>query len=219
MKKVAVERAPGVSTATSRPVDPAGLTFRRHSRQGLLAPDAEMWQALDHGRKLTEILRDFYKRVYADPALSVFFEGVTQERAVEKQYSFLRSIFTGERCYFGEHPKNAHHWMVISNALFDHREALMEQCLKAAAMPEALIDRWLAIEEVFRKSIVKEKAYGKMVGGTEVPFKGYGWLRLDVATLCDGCAAEIATNTSVAYHRRTGKVYCASCKTPKQQNA
>lgn len=172
-----------------------------------------MWQALEHGRKLVDILTDFYTRVYADRTLSEFFEGVTKQRAIEKQYSFLRSIFTGERCYFGEHPKNAHHWMVISDALFDYREALMERCLLDAELPAPLIKRWRAMEEIFRKSIVKSEPHPKRIAGVDRPIDGYGKLQLDVSTLCDGCATEIPEQTYVAYHRRTGKVYCYACNT------
>lgn len=170
-----------------------------------------MWAALDHGRQLSAILGDFYTQVYADSRLSPFFDGVTQQRAIEKQYSFLRSIFTGERCYFGEHPKNAHHWMVITDQLFDYREQLMERCLRAAALPEHLIRRWRAVEEVFRRSIVKARPKPKRIAGMALPVEGYGETRLDVATLCDGCAGEIHEEMLVSYHRRTGKVYCASC--------
>ena len=50
-------------------------------RRGDLKPDPEMWAALDQGEKLTQILTDFYTRVFADPRLSPFFEGVTNASA------------------------------------------------------------------------------------------------------------------------------------------
>lgn len=182
-----------------------------HKRKGKLAPDEQMWKALDHGRGLREILEDFYSRIYTDERLSGFFVDVTQERAIEKQYSFLRSIFTGEKCYFGDHPKKAHHWMVISEELFDYREQIMEQCLRRYGLSESLVQRWLAVEEVFRKVIVKSQPQDLYVAGRRIPAEGYVTERLDLDTVCDKCNNEVYANTPVISHARTGKVYCSAC--------
>ncbi len=190
------------------------MSAQHHQRKGLLAPNPAMWQALDEGRLLREILEDFYARVYTDARLASFFEGVTIARAIDKQYSFLRSVFTGERCYFGDHPKRAHHWMVISNELFDYREALMEDTLRRHGLPEELVRQWRAMEEVFRKAIVKQRPQARKVGPYHVPVEGYSTLKLDVSTLCDECGQEIHADTVVSYHNRTGKVACKTCHDP-----
>lgn len=189
--------------------DPDKPSPRR--RRGDLAPNPEMWAALEEGKKLTEILHDFYTRVYEDPRLSHFFEGTTKQRAIEKQYNFLMEIFTGERVYFGERPRNAHHWMVISEELFDYREALMESVLRAHGLPEPLVEKWRAMEEVFRKQIVKDHPVPKKIGGVEMPLDGYEELVMDVGTLCDGCQGEVKPGDRVRYHVRTGKTYCPTC--------
>jgi truncated hemoglobin YjbI len=182
-----------------------------HNRKGVLAPDEEMWKALNEGKVLREILEDFYSRVYEDPRLCVFFEGVTRDRAIEKQYSFLRSIFTGERCYFGDHPRTAHHWMVITHELFDYREALMESCLRDHNLPEHLIEKWRKVEEVFRSAIVKSKPFALSFGGVKRPVEGYLKEKVAVGTLCDSCAGEIQPGQEVTCHARTGKLYCSNC--------
>lgn len=183
-----------------------------HNRKGVLAPDNEMWQALHEGGGLGEILENFYTRVYQDSRLSGFFEGVTRERAIEKQFSFLKSIFTGEKCYFGDHPKTAHHWMVISNELFDYREELMEQCLRDYGLPEHLISRWRDVEEVFRGAIVKSKPFELSYGGVKRPVEGYFKEKLEVGTLCDSCSDEVSPGEEVTCHVRTGKLYCRNCR-------
>lgn len=175
-------------------------------------PDLELWQALEEGRILFDVLKDFYSRVYEDPLLSSFFEGVTRQRAIEKQYNFLCQVITGENVYFGERPRNAHHWMVISDELFDYRESLMESCLRHNRVPEQFIRRFRAIEEIYREDIVKDKPWNKVLFGKEVPYEGFEKMTLDDATLCDACEQEIPSGASVQYHVRLGKVYCNACQ-------
>ena len=201
-------------TSTATPVAKqarrqAATPFGR--RLGDLRPDPEMWQALDGGPRLRAILEDFYSRVYADARLAPFFDGVTRERAIDKQYNFLREKFTGEKCYFGDRPRNAHHWMVISHELFDYREELMESCLRRAGLPDHLVKRWRALEEIFRKQIVKSAPFAKKLRGVDLPFEGFDELDLALGFVCDGCAGELAVGTRVRYHRRTGRTYCTSC--------
>lgn len=185
----------------------------QRNRKGDLAANPEMWAALKDGELLSEILDDFYTQVYADPQLSPFFKDATKQRAVDKQYLFLKGIFTGIKCYFGERPRNAHHWMVISDELFDYREKLMEETLRKHHLSEDLIQQWRAVEEIYRKQIVKDKAFGKKVGGIEIPAEGYAEDTLTVGSMCDICQAELAAGTKISYHVRTGKVYCPACKT------
>lgn len=174
-------------------------------------PDPQMWEALGEGVLLREILEHFYDLVYQDERLSPFFSDVTKQRAVEKQYLFMRQLFSGEKVYFGDRPRNAHHWMVISDELFDYREALMVSCLREAALPEHLIERWLAVEGSFRSDIVKDQPVSRTVGGVEMPLEGFGEEVLDVGSICDGCQSEVPPGTRVRYHLRLGKLYCPDC--------
>jgi len=176
-----------------------------------IPPDPEMWQALQEGVLLNRILDDFYSRVYEDPRLAPFFDGVTKQRAVEKQHSFMRQLYTGERVYFGDRPRNAHHWMVISDELFDYREALMVECLRRHGLPEHLVARWRAVEEYFRSDIVKDKPWKKKLGDIELPVEGYDETVLEVGSLCDSCGEEIDAGITVRYHLRLGHIYCPLC--------
>jgi len=60
-----------------------------------IAPDIELWSALRGGPGLVEILTDFYDRAYEDPRLAPFFGHVTKQRAIDKQYDFLRDLLSG----------------------------------------------------------------------------------------------------------------------------
>lgn len=180
-------------------------------RKGDLAPNPEMWAALKQGELLNEILEDFYSQVFSDPQLAPFFKGSTQQRAKEKQYLFLKGIFTGEKCFFGERPRNAHHWMIISDELFNYREKLIEDTLRKYNISELLIKQWIAVDEIYRKQIVKSKPFNKKIGGIEIEAEGYAVDTLTVGSLCDVCEVELNPGDEITYHVRTGKVFCSGC--------
>ncbi|MDH4133672.1 MAG: FAD-binding oxidoreductase, partial [Gammaproteobacteria bacterium] len=174
-------------------------------------PDPELWAALGQGDLLTLILTDFYTRVYDDPRLNPFFHGITKQRSIEKQFSFLQQVMTGEKCYFGDRPRNAHHWMVISDELFDYREDIMIDCLRRHGLSETMIRRWRAMEEGYRTDIVKTAAWPRRLGDIELPLDGFGEETMSAATLCDSCQREINVGEKVRYHLRLGTTYCAEC--------
>ncbi len=174
-------------------------------------PDPSLWAALGEGERLHTILADFYTRVFADPQLSPFFHATSRQRAIEKQYLFLRQLFSGEKVYFGDRPRNAHHWMVISDELFNYRARLLAQCMREHGLDEAMIGRWLDMEEHFRDQIVKDAPIPRIMNGVALPLGGFDETTLDVGSLCDSCQREIAVGETVRYHRRTGNTYCNEC--------
>ena len=192
-------------------IPPAASTSPPAASRDYPPPDLALWKALGEGETLMAVLRDFYGRVFQDPRLSSFFEGVTKQRSIEKQYLFTRQILTGEKIYFGERPRNAHHWMVISDELFDYRAEIMLSCLQAHGLSEEMVHRFRELEEFFRTAIVKSTPFARVMGDVEVPFEGFGEITLDVGSLCDVCEREVSVGEKVIYHLRLGKIYCADC--------
>jgi hypothetical protein len=140
-----------------------------------------------------------------------FFQKVTKQRAIEKQYAFLRDVFAGTKSYFGLRPFNAHHWMVISDELFDYRERLMESCMRRRGLSEEMIRRWSAMQELFRREIVKPVARGLIIDGVERHLDGYSEEAIEVGTVCDGCGDEMAPGSTGRMHVRTGHLFCSAC--------
>ena len=175
------------------------------------ATDPQLWAELDEGRVVRQVLEDFYDQVYADPLLSPFFERVTKDRVIDKQYSFLKQCLTGEKIYFGDRPRNAHHWMVLSDAVFDHRQSLMRQAQQANHLTPDQMARWRRVEEHFRPDMVKTEVWPRRVGGEDLLTEGFATETLTEATVCDHCSAEILAGTAVAYHLRLGQVSCHAC--------
>ena len=174
-------------------------------------PDPELWAALEQGPGLTRILSAFYLRVYQDSRLLPFFHNVSMERVIYKQYEFLADLFSGRRAYLGLNPFNAHHWMVISDDLFDHREHMFEQVLHEHGLEPALIRRWMALHEWFRSDMVKAVPRGIVSDGMEQPLHTHTVQHLDIDAVCDGCQEEIPAGAPRRYHYRVGSLHCAGC--------
>jgi ferredoxin/truncated hemoglobin YjbI len=174
-------------------------------------PDPALWHELGDGLRVRAVLEDFYAQVYQDQQLAPFFHGVTLARSIDKQYSFLRQLMTGERVYFGDRPRNAHHWMVISEEMFDYRQSLMQRQLEAHGLTDAQIARWSRLELHYRSDIVKNAARPRRVGGIDLPLEGFGVQVIDSGTMCDHCGSAVEAGTEVTYHLRLGLVSCGAC--------
>lgn len=179
--------------------------------------DTSLWQELDEGQTVRRVLDAFYTKVYADPLLSPFFKGVTQDRAASKQYNFLQQQMTGEKVYWGENPRNSHHWMVIPHSLFDHRQNLMVETLREHGLSQAQIERWTRFEEYYRWDIVKDREWPKRIGDRVISTEGFARETLGEATLCDQCGNEVQAGVTVLYHKRTGHISCPACSGTAQQ--
>ena len=164
-----------------------------------IKPDLAYYEAIGGDAMVQKVLRIFYDVVFDDPLLQPFFKHTHKETIRGKQFGFMKRCFTGDKdVYMGQRPRNAHHWMVIDDALFDHRQALMRNALEAAGMQPAHREKWLATEEVFRSQIVKDKAH-------PLYYKGIAayWAedareeRLDVDGLCDACQKEVTAGSAL----------------------
>lgn len=181
-------------------------------RRGDARRDPELWAALDEGRLLRAILEDFYEGVFTDPVIGRFFAQTTKEWVIDHQYAFLAQAWSGTQQYFGDRPRNAHHWMVISDAEFDHREELLVACLRRHGLAERHVEAWRSLDESFRSHIVKDRPFPKKRAGKALPLDGFEPLVLSAGGVCDGCTTEIAVDAVAHYHVRTGRTLCGACR-------
>lgn len=185
------------------------------AKQERLKPNPILWEQLGGDEKMRTILTTFYKKVYADKQLAPFFERITIERIIGKQFAFLKENIVGEQIYLGEQPRNSHHWMVISESLFQHRMDLMHQSLQEHLVPQILIKELEMYEFQFKEDIVKSQAWLKQIGNLFIDTEKYEECHLDEATICDYCGAEIAKGSLVRFHTRIGKLACQNCSVTK----
>ncbi|MCY0966521.1 FAD-binding oxidoreductase [Parathalassolituus penaei] len=176
------------------------------------ATHPELWAMLEEDNRLGRILDTFYDRVFEDPIMSPYFHNSNKQRSKEKVFSFYKRLFSGEPCFFGDRPRNSHHWMVISNEVYDHRLGLLVDCMRLHGVPEDMIPMWLEYEEYYRQDIVKDEPRGRRIGGVVQPVSGLGYEVLSCGALCDSCQAVLEPGTRVLYHLRTGHIYCPQCE-------
>lgn len=162
-------------------------------------PDPAWYASIGGDATVQRALALFYDRVFADPIIGHHFRTSDKEMLKAKQFGFMKRCFTGERdAYIGQRPRNAHHAMVISDAEFDHREALMRDALRDVGLAQVQIDRWIAVEELFRRQIVKSAPQPLYYRG----FETY-WAhepkpeRLECASVCDVCGGEVEAGDTV----------------------
>lgn len=214
---VAATDRPDAGNVIGEPYDAAGYPQGFDLSQPFVcvpAPprDPALWAELDNGRTVRAILDEFYRRVFADDRLRPYFHGTTAHHVAGKQYSFLHKAMTGADVYFGDNPRNAHHWMVIDDDLFDHRQHLMETVQREYGLSEAQMARWACFEQPFRPDIVKAAPEPRWRDGRWQPMPhGFADEILLEGSPCDHCGALIEPGTTVRYHQRLGTISCPAC--------
>ena len=182
-------------------------------------PDPDLWARLDGGVLARRVLEAFYAKVYADELLAPFFSHVTKDRAIDKQFSFMKQCITGEKIYMGDRPRNAHHWMIITHELFDHRQSLMLETWAEHGVAQDLIERWTGFEEYFRPDMVKSTYWPRQVGDQLIMNDGFAEEVLGEASLCDHCQREVRQGERVLLHRRLGTISCEACASESAPSA
>jgi hemoglobin len=105
---------------------------------------------------LQKVHKHFYDKVYAHPWLKQFFAGHNQQAIEQRQTSFMAEKMGGPAHYLGKHPRMAHRQMYITNELFDLRQSLLKEALIESGLRDDLIERWLKLDNAFRRVIVKD---------------------------------------------------------------
>ena len=105
---------------------------------------------------VTEIVRDFYKRVMRRPNLRRYFVNVTLEAVIHHQIAFV-SMVMGKtpHDYSGRSMKEAHKGIGITSASFELAAELLSDTLVSAEVEQADIDAIMAKVASLRADIVE----------------------------------------------------------------
>ena len=105
---------------------------------------------------VTEIVRDFYKRVMRRPNLRRYFVNVPLEAVIHHQIAFV-SMVMGKtpHDYSGRSMKEAHKGIGITSASFELAAELLSDTLVSAEVDQADIDTIMAKVASLRADIVE----------------------------------------------------------------
>jgi len=116
----------------------------------------EKFEAMGGRESLININKVFYDKIYQHPWLRQYFKAVPQPHIEIQQVDFMQKVLGGDNIYVGKSPSTVHNHMYISNELFEVRKQLLcEAFAETDAHPE-LVEKWLALDESFRRHIVKK---------------------------------------------------------------
>jgi len=91
----------------------------------------------------------FYDKVYAHPWLGKFFVGHDQKAIELRQTQFMAEKMGSKSTYPGRELPLAHRRMYITEELLEVRQGLLRESLQEEGLSEALILRWLKIDNAF----------------------------------------------------------------------
>jgi hemoglobin len=105
---------------------------------------------------VTEIVRDFYKRVMRRPNLRRYFVNVTLEAVIHHQIAFV-SMVMGKtpHDYSGRSMKEAHRGIGVTSASFELAAQLLSDTLVSAEVEQADIDAIMKKVASLRADIVE----------------------------------------------------------------
>ncbi len=116
-------------------------------------------------RRITAV---FYDKVYEHPWLKKYFENVDKDHIASQQAEFMQGVLGGPPIYCGRTPGTAHPHIEITEKAFDLRQELLRQTLVELRVRRDIAEKWLALDEAFRKRLIKGKAGCKKRYGNDV---------------------------------------------------
>lgn len=105
--------------------------------------------------QLYRVNKAFYDRVYKDPWMSKIFRNITQEFITSQQTDFMLGAFGGPKNYAGRSPQDAHPHIFVDQEMWDLREKYLKEAMIEVGFPQDLSEKWIKIDEAFKKSILK----------------------------------------------------------------
>jgi len=105
---------------------------------------------------LRKVHKIFYDKIYKDPWIGQFFEGIDQTTIENQQTDFMAQSMGGPEKYSGALPLPAHTHIYITPELFDYRHELLRQSLVEAGLKPETAESWLKIDAAFKRGLVKK---------------------------------------------------------------
>ena len=89
-----------------------------------------LYERLGGHDAIRAVVDDFYDRVFADPLLEPYFEGIDREQLYAHQVQFISSVAGGPVSYDGDDMQRAHSGMGITEEAFDRVATYLGEALR-----------------------------------------------------------------------------------------
>ncbi len=128
----------------------------RRGPWGAVRWDEGLLEAVGGEAMVRRVHQVFYDVIFDDPWIGQFFFGKPKALLVEKQTEFMVSAFGGPHRYQGATPAVVHMHTFITDELSDLRERFLRRAILSQGLSPELADRWLAVDRLFRPTVVKQ---------------------------------------------------------------
>jgi hemoglobin len=115
-----------------------------------------LFESIGGRNSLIAINKVFYDKVYKHPWLKLYFEKIPQDHIETQQVDFMQKVLGGENIYVGKAPPVSHTHMFITDELFEVRKQLLCEAFAETKTHPEMIDKWLSLDESFRRVLVKK---------------------------------------------------------------
>jgi hemoglobin len=117
-------------------------------------PDNTLYRALGEKPGLTRLMDDFVPRLFTDPRMQPFFEGVKQEQLKQQLIDQLCQVSGGPCVYKGADMRGAHGNMEITKADFNALVEVLQDAMAAQRIDFRIQNRLLARLAPMHRDIV-----------------------------------------------------------------
>jgi hemoglobin len=110
------------------------------------------------GREAVKGLVDrFVRRAAEDMIIGFFFDGKDLERIIHHETELACLQLGGASVYTGRNLQAAHTPLKINRGQFRRRLAIMRTTLKEEGVPEAIVERWVALNKAEEHHVVVDR--------------------------------------------------------------
>jgi hemoglobin len=121
-------------------------------------PDA-MYQSIGGDAGLTAVVDVFYNRLWSDPELKRYFEGIDRDALKRHQRMFLTYVLGGPEAYEGRSLPEAHRGLNITDEAFDEVANHLRLTLEEVDVERPLISIILGFVEGARPQVVMQSGF------------------------------------------------------------
>lgn len=113
-----------------------------HRNGRAVAPDHDdsLYERMGGGRRVSEVVEEFYRNMLDDPLLAHYFDGLDVQRVKAHQYAFLTVSSGGPRHYVGRPLARAHSGLGITPEHFDRALGHLAAAMKEVGVRDQEID-------------------------------------------------------------------------------